>query len=58
MSLASQSNKNDFYMVYALSAAIFIAALIISNTVILLASSIILLSAVLMLHSGHMINSS
>ena len=56
MSLANQGNKNDFYMVYVLSAAIFIAALVISNTAILFASSLVLLFAVLMMHSGHIIN--
>ena len=56
MPLTNQGNKNDFYIVYALSASIFIAALVISSTAVLLASSIVLLFAVLVLHSGHMIS--
>ncbi len=56
MQTANQDNKNNFYMAYALSAAIFITALILSNPAILLASALLLLFAVIMLHSGHIIN--
>ena len=56
MNTANHGNKNIFYMAYALSGAIFIAALIFSNTLILIAASSMLLLAALSLHSGHIIN--
>lgn len=48
-------NKNSFYMAYALSGAIFIAALLFSNPALLLASAITLAAATVMMHSGNVL---
>jgi hypothetical protein len=49
-------NSHSFYLAYALSAAIFAASLVLSNTMLLALSSIILIASIALLNSGHLIS--
>ncbi|MCL4364786.1 MAG: hypothetical protein M1569_04015 [Candidatus Marsarchaeota archaeon] len=48
--------RHEFYLVYGLSATILIASFVMYSPFALILSAVVLLLAVIMLHSGHIIN--
>ena len=56
MNSISDSNKNQFYFVYSLATAIFVASLVFSDRTTLIVSASMLLLSVALLNSGHVIN--
>lgn len=52
----SFSQKNEFYLVYGLAAALAVISLVMFSPLLLLASSSLIVVAVLLLNSGHIVN--
>ena len=56
MTLYNETNKHQFYFVYALAAGTLIASMVSSNAIVIALSSVLLLAAAVLLNSGHIVN--